>query len=139
MEKDFTPYEQALSLKELGFDESCLGYYTGDTMHFVLRPLMLRANELESYVVTAPLYQQAFRWFREKHNLDIVIQKMYRWSLNYNPKETFYTYQLFNFTLDRESEEYILEDTALAYKTHEEAELECLKKLIEIVKTKETC
>ena len=27
-EKDFVPYEQALALKELGFDEPCFGFYT---------------------------------------------------------------------------------------------------------------
>jgi hypothetical protein len=27
MNKEFVPYEQALQLKELGFDEPCLGYY----------------------------------------------------------------------------------------------------------------
>jgi hypothetical protein len=26
-EKDFIPYEIALELKQLGFDESCFGYY----------------------------------------------------------------------------------------------------------------
>ena len=28
MKKEFIPYKQALLLKELGFDEPCLGYYT---------------------------------------------------------------------------------------------------------------
>ena len=115
MKKKFIPYEQALALKELGFDEPCFGYYTGDTMHFVLRPLMLRANELESYVVTAPLYQQAFRWFREKYNVWCWIEK-------YSDKEN-YIYQIpkANFT---KIQGY--------HNTYEEAELECLKKLIEI-------
>jgi hypothetical protein len=27
MNKEFIPYEQALALKELGFDEPCLGFY----------------------------------------------------------------------------------------------------------------
>ena len=27
MENEFIPYEQALALKELGFDEPCIGYY----------------------------------------------------------------------------------------------------------------
>ena len=27
MEKEFVSYEQALALKELGFDEPCFGYY----------------------------------------------------------------------------------------------------------------
>ena len=29
MEKDFIPYEEALALKELGFDEPCLAFYDG--------------------------------------------------------------------------------------------------------------
>ena len=27
MDKEFFPYEEALALKELGFDEPCFGYY----------------------------------------------------------------------------------------------------------------
>ncbi len=30
MNKEFIPYEQALALKELGFDEPCFGYYVID-------------------------------------------------------------------------------------------------------------
>jgi hypothetical protein len=30
MNKEFIPYEQALSLKELGFDEECFNYYDDD-------------------------------------------------------------------------------------------------------------
>lgn len=133
MEKDFIPYEQALALKELGFRERCAAFYsTEEELCFKWESNGNMSLHLLR-LIQAPTFSQAFRWFREKHNLDVVIQKMWRWSLNYNPKETFYTYQLFNFTLDRESEEYILKDTALAYKTHEETELECLKQLIEIV------
>ena len=119
MNNEFVPYEQALALKEIGFDKPCFGYYTGDKMHLVIRPLMLRANELESYVVTAPTFSQAFRWFREKYELHSTItsisQESWQWhitkpgeSLGKLYDEDFYTY--------------------------EEAELECLKKLIEIVK-----
>ena len=121
MEKEFIPYKQALALKELGFDEPCFGYYTGDTMHFVLRPLMLRANELESYVVTAPLYQQAFRWFRESYKLHSTItsisQESWQWHIT---KPTEPLGKLYD------------ED----FYTYEEAELDCLKELIKIVKNK---
>jgi hypothetical protein len=30
MNKEFIPYEQALDLKELGFDEPCFGWYSKD-------------------------------------------------------------------------------------------------------------
>lgn len=130
MEKEFINYEEALALKELGFNKPCLGYYTGDTMHFVLRSLILRINELESYVVTAPLYQQTFRWFREKYNLDgsITIDV-------WNTKKAYWriTGGIENIIFVNNSNE--LYDWESGYfNTYEETELDCLKKLIEIVK-----
>ena len=58
MEKEFIPYEQALALKELGFDEPCLKSYGDDGL--------LNQNDHSLYL-SAPLYQQASRWFREKY------------------------------------------------------------------------
>ena len=119
MEKEFIPYEQALALKELGFDEPCLGYYTGDKMHFVLRPLMLRANELESHVATAPLYQQAFRWFREKHGL-----------IGWIEGKQMYAYRIEStISTDDQLNKY-------PFRKYEVAELECLITLIKILKNK---
>ena len=34
MNKEFIPYDQALALKELGFDEPCFGYYNYNGTHF---------------------------------------------------------------------------------------------------------
>ena len=104
MEKEFVPYELAVKLKALGFDEECLSYYFNKQLSF---------GSKTSYgeVVEAPLYQQAFRWFREKYKLHYPIAVsdgvwFYdKWSLG-------------------------------VYKTYEEAELACLEKLIEIVETK---
>jgi hypothetical protein len=33
MSKEFIPYEQALELKELGFDEPCLAVYRGGSLY----------------------------------------------------------------------------------------------------------
>ena len=71
MEKEFIPYEQALALKELGFDEMCFGLYAPPSKTVFLHHYgLLRAKEQ----VLAPLYQQAFRWFREK-GYDVKVQK----------------------------------------------------------------
>ena len=73
MEKEFIPCEQALDLRELEFDELCICIYN--------REKALRANVFNnsndrfksvqlSYnngKIPAPLYQQAFRWFRDKY------------------------------------------------------------------------
>ena len=124
MKNEFIPYEQALALKELGFDEPCFGYYTGDKKHLIIRPSMGRRNEdLNDIVCTAPLYQQAFRWFREKHNFHHYIEPIHR-----NSKIQ-YEYCVVNSSEDAKE---FNEDDIIS--TYEEAELECIKKLIEIVK-----
>jgi hypothetical protein len=75
----------------------------------------------------APTYQQAFRWFREKHNIDISINTVYS---KYNEN----TSKKYGGVIDNES---VFTNVGF-YKTYEEAELECLKKLIEIVNEKHT-
>jgi hypothetical protein len=125
MEKEFAPYQPSFNMKELGFDEPCFGYYTGDKKHLVLRPNMGRRNEdLNDIVCTAPLYQQAFRWFREKYNLDKVIYPTLGSEGNY----------YINIFQNYNSDNSLYWNCS--YETLEEAELECLKKLISIVKEK---
>ena len=71
MEKEFVPYEQALELKELGFDEICLGYYfNGNTFSISMNNTMFTKNSIinnrPDNVITAPLWQQAFSWCLKK-------------------------------------------------------------------------
>jgi hypothetical protein len=114
MTQEFIPYEQALALKGLGFDEPCIMYYD----------YSWTLVESGIYEYKAPLYQQAFRWFREKYNYCYFIR-----GNNYDG----YYYDIDNLGMLR----YKIEiDNRLTWKTYEEAELECLKKLIEIVKNK---
>lgn len=129
MNKEFIPYKQALKLKELGFDEPCLGYYTGDKMHFVLKPLMLRVNELESYVVTAPLWQQAFDWFREEHNM---LANIYS-----NASGFLYEYHDTIGGTHRFDSEFTGDcKYSGAFTSYQKAQVACLDKLIEIVEQK---
>jgi hypothetical protein len=114
MNKEFIPYEQALELKELGFNEGCLGYHNIDP--YLPNPTFNLVKPFEhEWCLPAPLYQQAFRWFREKHGLHHVVE--------YDPIDKVYS-SLVRYDY--------LEDLP----TYEEAELACLKKLIEIVKNK---
>ena len=117
MEKEFIPYALSLALKELGFDEECLGWYVSKTSQTLEIELVKQENLLRDAII-APLYQQAFRWFREKDNLHQVV------------------------LADEKGKYDIIVGERISgsclgqYETYEEAELECLKKLIEIVKTK---
>jgi len=126
MEKEFIPYKQALALKKLGFDEPCFAVYIDKTL--IMEDDWLYSTNQDTFIessnFTAPLYQQAFRWFREKHNLPSHISTY--WQPDWND----YSYQ-YNFVEDKKKWNGIKH-----YKTYEEAELECLKKLMEIVKLK---
>ena len=122
MEKEFIPYVEALALKELGFDEPCFAVYIDKTL--IMEDGWLYSTNQDTFIessnFTAPLYQQAFRWFREKYGLDSN-------TINTNMWNTF------SFVInDMPNKNPIT--TYLDFNTHEKAELECLKKLIEIVK-----
>ena len=79
MEKEFVSYEQALDLKELGFDELCICIYNREKSLRVnvfnnpndrFKSVQLSYNNGK---IPAPLYQQTFRWFREKFGLSYEI------------------------------------------------------------------
>ncbi len=120
MNKEFIPYEQALELKELGFNKECLGYYNIDpSLKYVpFNPMPPFEHE---WCLPAPLYQQAFRWFREKHQCESSIIAMFIPYEHYKEYQFIITY----------TESEIVETN---FNTYEEAELACLNKLIEIVK-----
>jgi hypothetical protein len=74
-EKDFVPYEQALALKELGFDEPCMCFYNNRKELKVYHNVDKDWDTLEHQLLgnskitlpntySAPTFSQAFRWFR---------------------------------------------------------------------------
>ena len=106
MKHEFIPYEEALELKELGFDKECLAFYH--------KGLLRQANCQGSVdqTICTPLYQQAFRWFRENYKLYHAIEFKHNKHYGYIQNSDF----------------------TIWCDTYEEAELACLKKLIEIIK-----
>lgn len=139
-DKEFIPYEEALALKELGFDEECLTiYYKDDNPKKLLfsiaekyssnpevakhqsRDAIRDINFDKGWAIKVPLYQQAFRWFREKHPTVSFIVVM----ASYN---TEYSFDI----LEKGKSLY---NHPESFKVYEEAELACLRKLIEIVKS----
>ena len=129
MNKEFVPYEEALALKELGFDEPCFGYYTEDKIwrpaSYSFEGTEYPFNSIWPYP-TSPTYQQAFRWFREKHDLDYNI---------YPHTEQFKRSYLANIFVGTEEKRIVTENrVSIRFYSKEEAELECLRKLIQITK-----
>ena len=127
LEKEFIPYEQALALKELGFDEPCLAYWYNETptnpegqcLVYYKKPWdeqKIINGIIRDYYV-APTYSQSFRWFRGKYKIRFIIQSSMS-DLGEYFKVIFPNGEQRN----------------VSYNTYEEAELACIKQLIEIVK-----
>lgn len=127
MNKDFLKYPEALGLKKVGFDEPCLcswNLYTNEP-NFNGQPSTFSSED----VIQLPTYSQAFRWFRQTYNIDAWVQPFVAENSRgklYLPDES-YSYLIFRdgvFVCD-----------GADFLEPEDAELACLKKLIEIVKT----
>lgn len=143
MTNEFCTYEQSLALKELRFDEPCFYQYVrdldndGELIPIVSEnnyPTIRDNNQVSSCsggdCFAAPLYQQAFKFFREKYSLQHEIYYMDDLIMN--------GYVITDTSTNTELTEFIFKDNYFEFKgyTYEEAENACLDKLIEIVKTK---
>ena len=147
MNREFIPYQTALDLKELGFDEPCFGLFVSMNNELLIKE-MPNQQESEQYFggILAPTFSQAFRFFREKYNLVHEISwGKYKGGVSFD-------YDIFSLVLPTddklgdENDIYIEKPMetydSLAEKTfrdresdsYEGAELACLIKLIEICK-----
>lgn len=133
MEKEFVSYAQALSLKELGFDEPCFGFFRNNHLLFsseMYNCTVVMKEDMEYDADSlAPTYSTAFRWFREKHSSHSHVSKY--------KDNNFYHYDIFVDEVDEDGDEcFETYPCNHLYDTYEEAESACLDKLIEIVKIK---
>jgi hypothetical protein len=157
MKKEFVPYELALRLKELGFDEPCITFYPVDltlplvgiyaTLGFNGKHSSLKDGYRNSTVnilwtkkykrnfanVAAPTFSQAFRWFREKHNL--MFQIFYLRNGNHAALIHRTTPEYMDL-VDQVRPSSGCLDEVVDCDSYEEAELACLDKLLEIVENK---
>ena len=137
--KDFTLYPEAFELKKLGFDEPCIGFYKLGDVDIYYDTIIQEKNHkfrnntgLNIYgdlkeKIAAPTYSQAFRFFRDKFNMPSKIEATFE---HETPNQYHYFYQIV-------TDDFVSGDGVMLNWTYEEAELACLKKLIEIVKTNE--
>jgi hypothetical protein len=128
MENEFLPYELAVKLKALGFNEPCFGYYytlNGKDWKFAEKTEYWKLDDEINiggkFTLLAPTFSQAFRWFRDDHSIYGIIIPSYADSKVV--KDRFF-YEIANAKKLKQELEY--------HATYEEAELACLTKLIEI-------
>lgn len=158
MKREFLTYEQSLDMRAIGFNEPCLAYYdkdgdflgdisvNEDTDNLYTNADFVMYQDFKVADVSAPTFSQAFRFFREKYKM---IHQIYslkdKGGVNYD-------YEIFSLVLPTDDELGDEDDVATdksmetydslvdknfkhdESETYEDAELACLKKLIEIVK-----
>ena len=126
IDKEFVPYEEALALKELGFDEPCLASY----FHAGKRLDICEYINHGEYTTLAPTFSQAFRWFRYKY--------WYTALILCDSFEIVQQVSISKMMVDFKTGEYRpIYTTSTSHKevdlkSYDESELACLKKLIEI-------
>lgn len=131
MEKEFVPPTESLELKELGFDDDTICVYNSFNH---LKGVIISSNNGD-YIkkdkwddrLPAPTISQAFRFFREKYNLIGGVEYI----AGTTPETTWWdVYVIGHFNTNTSK-------MTMKYQPYEQAELECLRKLIEIVKEKQ--
>ena len=120
MEKYFVDYNQALALKELGFNEICFATFDSDKW-FDIQDFGQNYDTFPSHIIAAPLKSQVFEWFRKQHKLKGFVEPVEY--LDDTPE----TYMWVVYNECHSGAEQL---------TYEEAESACIDKLIEIVKNK---
>jgi hypothetical protein len=153
MKEQFVSFIQAKELKELGMDKPCLAYYgqfkeedVYELAYFVPEKspdLKTNSNQekikikLGQLLITAPLKQQVFSWAYSKHDLlcSIIPESTSRHKLL---ERTFnIVIYRFSMNLNVQTEIYRVDGKIVKYMNYEQAESECIDKLISILKEKQ--
>ena len=138
MINQFIPYEQALALKEIGFNETCLAFYSSPYGRKINPPkLFISENCIETAAIRrvnilclAPLYQQVFDWFRNNYGLignvlsyDVKLKLKFFFAIVEYDGDNKLVEEKYN-CIDK-WEKRLFED-------HQKANIACIDKLIEI-------
>lgn len=148
LQQEFITKNQALKLKTLGFNKPCLFLYNlsdDEPKPFLANPPepmdwnSLYVKNTNKHLISAPTFSQAFRWFRDKHNL--YIKPDWCWSGD----TQFLRFQIWKkreikgvfsegIYIFKDNNKFKGEDKEFYYK----AEILCIDKLIEIIEQKES-
>lgn len=139
MEEHFCTYEQALALKELGFNEPCIGGWD-KSKDWWWHP----DSDIN---VDGPLKSQVFKWFRDEHHL---FANIYEWTTggfkdniipkDWKPECRWKIYKPVGITYSQKDKVlvHVSDNLYRDFYYYEEAESACIDKLIEIIKEKKS-
>ena len=127
----FVPYDLALRLKNIGFNEECFAtYFTVGAWQIDCTEgaLNLNNNVAGEYTILAPLWQDAFDWLHDEHHLLAQISRIAQGSYHAIIQSTTDEY----LELLREFDSICIDEVTDVY-TYKDARLQTLTKMIEKV------
>ncbi len=127
--KDIVTPEEALILKDLGFDLRCTFYYENGKPKMYTKSLDgWNMNNSFLTCCSAPTYSKVFKWFRDKF-------RVYPTNHLDQTMEPKFAFTFIHYIKDFEWSEEIRSE--YLYRTHELSEQECLLQIIKYIKNKE--
>lgn len=124
MEKEFVPFELAVKLKKLGFDDDCLGYYNEDEK--LTFGVYYCYDQPMDFVCLAPLWQQAFSWFDINHKL--------RGDVIHADSNGGYTWIIWKWNEDNQVGKWQRITDITSFKDRSDCKVKLLNKLISLIK-----
>ena len=115
MENHFIPYDLAVELIELGFSEECFGWFEGKPKKLNLTG---KKRNPVHFKVPAPIFQQAFYFFRDNFNMHVRNASIGQGYIGHINKSNLITPEFISNVLE----------------SPREVEIQCIIKLIELAK-----
>ena len=84
MENQLISYKTAVLAKELGFNESCINFYTSNSHE--IKQINLKGLSNSDFILfcSAPTQSLLQRWLREKHNIRVFVSESFHNSEKYD-------------------------------------------------------
>ena len=128
MKDQFIPHHLALQLKQLGFNQSCIATYFQPNLNEIKYPTTFHSNDslkMGEIDCTAPLWQQAFDWFRIEHKLLSSISQ---------PFNQEYCFEIKNLK-DEKKEGELSSMQSKVFTLYSDAKYQCLERLIQEIQS----
>jgi len=122
IQKDVISFQQAIDLCVLGFKDITLCAYEIENQELYLCHLDEEGLYMPEKDLHAPFKSQAFRWFREKYQLEGILERSGLW--------LWFKFEIYELYKDCK----LMRCAKLEFNTYEEAENACIDKLIELAK-----
>lgn len=124
MKEYFVPYQPSLDMRDMGYNEYFNGWYYRLDGRLFKSDYEFDFDDARECI--APLYQQALKWFREKHNMLATVYS--------NASGFLFEWHDTNGGTSRGSSEHDGPNDSGCWDTYEEAQLACIMRLIKAIK-----